>query len=179
MKRHLLAMSFCGTLGACASIYPAPPPPPPFEPPPPPVASAPFAARDFAWSAQHGSAGIRAQVAFTQDGRRYSCVGQPVVLTPDAPFSRSRMIALYGSDDRAALPVTEVRSRQANRPSGDYSAFVRKSVCDAQNRFVFQGLPAGDWYAIVVAQPLGGGEQIALMRRIRTRSGAVRTVTID
>ena len=180
MKRHLLGISMCAALGACGTVSPLPPPPP-FEPPPPPSSpAAAFNAHDFAWSAEHGAAGIRAQVAFSLDGRRYSCVAQTVILTPDAPFSRSRMIALYGSADRAALPVTEVRSRQAARPSSDYSAFVRKSVCDAQNRFAFQGLPAGDWYAIVVVQPIGGGEQMALMRRIRTRpGGAIRSVVID
>ena len=179
MKRHLLGISLCAALGACASVSPLPPPPP-FEPPAPSSPAAAFESRDFAWSAQHGAAGIRAQVAFNLDGHRYTCVGQTVILTPDAPFSRSRMIALYGSAERAALPVAEVRSRQAARPSSDYSAFVRKSVCDAQNRFAFQGLPAGDWYAIVVVQPIGGGEQMALMRRIRTHAGgAIRTVVID
>ncbi len=177
MNRFLLTVSLCAVLGACATVPSAPPPPPPEAPPAP---AAPFHAEDFAWSAQRGTAAIRGQTNFSQGGVHYSCAGQPVVLTPDAPFSRSRMVALYGSDERAALPVDEVRSRQANRPSGDYSAFVRKAVCDAQDRFGFQGLPAGGWYVIVVAQPPGGGAgQMALMRHVRTRAGAALPVTLD
>ena len=177
MKRLILAISACAALGACETVYP-PPPPPPLEAAPGPQPA--FRPSDFAWSAQLGAAGIRGETAFSQGGQRYSCAGQAVVLTPDAAYSRNRIFGLYGSAERAALPVNEVRSRQAARPSADYSAFVRKTACDAHDRFSFQGLPAGGWFIIVVAQPIGsGGESMALMRRVETRAGAIRTVIID
>jgi hypothetical protein len=112
-------------------------------------------------------------------GRGFSCSGQ-VVLTPEAPYSRWRIVQLYGSDDHAALPVAEVRSRQANRPSDEFSAFVRRTTCDAQGRFSFQGLPAGGWYVIAVARPSSGqGQDMALMRRVETRPGTSRSITLD
>ena len=178
MKRSILAISVCAVLGGCATVYPLPPPPPPPEAQAGPAPA--FRARDFAWSAERGSSAIRGQTDFRLGGQRYTCAGQAVVLTPDAPYSRNRIVALYGSDDRAALPVNEVRSRQAARPSVDYSAFVRKGACDVNDRFSFQGLPAGGWFIIVVAQPVGaGGEPMALMRRVDTRMGAIKSVTID
>jgi hypothetical protein len=178
MKRTLLAVSVCLALGACETENgPPPPSPPPEAPPAPPPA---FRAKDFAWSAERGTSSIRGQVAFMQSGERFSCSGQAVILTPDTPYSRNRIASLYGSTVKAALPVNEVRSRQERRPSADYSAFVRKGVCDTQNRFAFQGLPAGGWFIIVLAQPTGsGGESMALMRRVDTHAGAVRAVTLD
>jgi len=179
MNRNLLAVSICAALGACGTVSTlAPPPPPPSEEAPPP--SAPFEARDFAWSTEHGSASIRAQVAFSREGQRFSCAGQQVVLMPETPYTRSRMATLYGSDQRAALPVTEVRSRQGVRPSSDLAPFIRKAGCDSQDRFSFEGLPAGGWYMIVAVQPTsGGGEQMALMLHVRTRAGVTRTVVVD
>ncbi len=75
--------------------------------------------------------------------------------------------------------MSEVRSRQANRPSDDYSAYVRKATCDAAGHFVFSGLPSGVWFVIVVAEPPNGGPSIALMRRVDTRGGGVRTVVLQ
>ncbi len=177
MKRLLLAMSLSAGLAACSTV---PPPPPPPEAPLASGPSAPFRTADFVWSSQRGTAGIQGKVDFSQGAARYSCVGQPVILTPDAPFSRARMIALYGSAERSALPVSVVRSRQAGRPSDDYSAFVRRASCDVTQRFVFQGLPAGSWFVIVVAQPaLAGAEPIALMRHVITGGGGSRNVVIN
>jgi hypothetical protein len=173
MKPRHLAISLCAVLGACAEV------PPPAAPLPPPGPSANFHAREFAWSTEHGSAGIRGAVDYVRNGRHYSCAGGTVVLTPDAPYSRQRIEQLYGSSERAALPVEEVRSRQANRPSDAYSTFVRRTTCDTQGRFAFQGLPAGSWFVIVVAQPGGGGQSMALMRRVDIRAGAVRTLVFD
>ena len=179
MNRNLLAVSICAALGACATVYPlAPPPPPPAEEAPPPPA--PFAARDFQWSTERGSASIHVQVAFSRDNQHFSCAGQQVVLMPETPYSRSRMATLYGSDQRAALPVTEVRSRQGARPSSDLTPFIRRAACDGQDRFGFEGLPAGGWYVIVAVQPTsGGGEQMALMIHVRTRAGLTRSVLMD
>ena len=177
MKRLLLALALSAGLAACETV---PPPPPPPVAPVRQGSSAPFRAADFAWSTQRGSAMVRGQVDFSQGSARYSCVGQPVILTPDAPFSRARMIALYGSDERSALPVSVVRSRQAGRPSDDYSAFVRRASCDVTQRFAFLGLPAGSWFVIVVAQPaLAGAEPIALMRHVVTGGGGTRNVVIN
>ena len=176
MKRTILAISLSVAVAGCETQQLEGPPPPG----PPPPSAAPFRARDFSWSAERGSASIHGQVAFSDGSARYSCAGQPVILTPDAPFSRARMVALYGSDQRAALPVSVVRGRQANRPSDDYNAFVRRATCDPQQRFAFQGLPAGSWYVIVVAQPAAAGaESMALMHRVTTREGSAKSLTIQ
>ena len=175
MKLRLLAIgTICAALGACAEDYGPPPPPPPPSGPP----TAGFRASDFAWSTDHGLATVRGLVDYAQGGRHYTCAGQ-AVLTPDAPYSRRRIEQLYGSTERATLPVSEVRSRQANRPSDDYSAYVRKAACDAAGHFVFSGLPSGVWFVIVVAEPPNGGPSIALMRRVDTRGGGVRTVVLQ
>ncbi len=103
-----------------------------------------------------------------------------MILTPDTPYSRARIAALYGSEERSALPVAIVRGRQAGRPSDDYSAFVRRAVCDSAQHFSFVGLPPGSWFVIVVAQPaIAGAEPIALMHHVDTRAGAVRNVTLN
>ena len=176
MKFRLLAMGACLALSACAEVYP--PEAPPLAPPPVARPVAGFQPSEFAWSTQRGSATVRGMVDFSQGGHKFVCAGQ-AVLTPDAPYSRRRIEQLYGSPERAALPVSEVRSRQANRPSDDYSAYVRKAPCDAGGHFSFAGLPAGGWFVIVVAQPSSGGAAMALMRRVETRPGAVRTVILQ
>lgn len=175
MKARLLAIGLCASaLAACEEEVPPPPPPPPTVGPAPS-----FRANEFSWSAERGSAAVRGSVDYFRDGRHYTCSGQGVVLTPDAPYSRRRIEQLYGSADRAALPVDEVRARQANRPSDAYSAYVRRSTCDASGHFSFQGLPTGGWFVIVVATPSGGGENLALMRHVETRPDTVRPVVFD
>lgn len=172
MKKRLLAISLCtAALCACESAYPPPPPPPPTAGPSPR-----FHAREFAWSTERGSAGVRGVVDYVRNGHHFSCAGQTAVLTPDTPYSRWRIEELYGSAERAALPVNEVRARQANRPSDAYSAFVRRTSCDASGHFIFQGLPEGGWFVIVVSSPSGGGTPMALMRHVETRPGYVRNV---
>ena len=174
MKLRLLAIAgMCAALGACAEDYGPPPPPPPSAPP-----QAAFRPSEFAWSTDHGTATVRGLVDYSSGGRHYSCAGQ-AVLTPDAPYSRQRILQLYGSTERAALPVDDVRSRQAHRPSDDYSAYVRKASCDASGHFVFSGLPGGGWFVIVVAEPGNGGAAIALMRRVDTRGGGSRTIVLQ
>ncbi len=177
MKLRLLAIGVCAALGGCADEYETAAPPPP----PPPVARpAPaFSPSEFAWSSERGSSTVRGLVDYSQGGRHYGCAGQ-VVLTPDAPYSRRRILSLYGSTERADLPVDEVRSRQAHRPSDDYSAYVKKQSCDATGHFSFAGLPAGGWFVIVVVQPpAGNSPALALMRRVETRPGSVRTIVLQ
>ena len=115
-------------------------------------------------------------MAYRAGQTRYSCAGAGVVLTPETPWTRRRMAILYKSPERSALPAEEVRARTPSAPSGDYSAFVKRAVCDANNAFSFSGLANGSWFVITVAKPVSGsGPDIAVMRRVDVRGGrAVR-----
>lgn len=172
--RLLAAAAALAIVSACAPTL-GPPPPPPGPPPSPTV----FRPDDFSWSAVPGRARIDGRLTFRMGATPYTCAAAGVVLTPETPWTRRRMGILYGSDAAAALPVAEVRARTPSAPSDDYSAFVRRTTCDAADRFIFTGLPDGAWYVITVARPAGGaaGQEIALMKRVVTRSG--RAVNVD
>jgi hypothetical protein len=141
-------------------------------PPPPPPGMAEFSADDFSWSAVPGPNSIVGRLASRPTA--YTCHGASVLLTPETPWSRRRMIALYGSDERSALPADEVRARTPSAPAGDYSAFIRRATCEG-DRFSFAGLPDGAWYVITLAKPrtAGAGPNLALMRRVFTRGGRI------
>ena len=72
------------------------------------------------------------------------------------------MTILYTSPIASALPVEDVRARTPAAPSGDYSAFVRRTTCDSASGFNFQGLPNGAWYVITVAKAIGGRAPVRL-----------------
>src|SRR5437868_6238806 len=99
----LFAAAGCAETNLEGPAAPGPPPPPP-----PPQALAPsgiviatpFRAEDFAWSVRPGTARIQGLTA-----KGASCAGKAVALTPDAPYSRERIRALYGSIDYAVLPM--------------------------------------------------------------------------
>lgn len=176
--RILTLIAFSAALASCA---PSLGPPPPGRPGPtggPPSATA-FRPQDFAWSTAPGAGRVDGRLVYRQGQTRYTCQGAGVVLTPETLWSRRRMTILYNSPDRAALPVAEVRARTPSAPSGDYSAFVKRTVCDANSRFSFSGLANGAWYVITVAKPAAGaaGTEIAIMRRVEIRGG--RAVAVD
>ena len=88
------------------------------------------------------------------------------------------MTILYGSAN-AAAPVSIVRARTPTAGAGDYARFVRRTKCDQDDHFGFQGLPDGSWFVITVAKPLdGSGEAMAVTRRVQTRGGAA-SVTLS
>ncbi|MDB5464659.1 MAG: putative lipoprotein, partial [Phenylobacterium sp.] len=151
-------------LGACAS----PGGPTPGAPASTAAASAAFRAADFTWSQAAGKGGIDGQLAYSQAGQAFTCANSAVVLTPETPWVKRRMMILYNSEQSAALPAAEVRGRTPPERSQDYSAFVRRTTCDAQNHFAFAGLPDGAWFVITVAKPVApgaAGRDVAIMRR--------------
>lgn len=174
LKRSLSASAVLLSLAACAPTMGPPPPPPPGSSGP--ATAGVFRAEDFSWSAVPGNGRIEGRLAYRAGQTRYSCSGAGVVLTPETPWTRRRMSILYKSPERSALPAEEVRARTPSAPSGDYSAFVKRAVCDANNAFSFSGLANGSWFVITVAKPVSGsGPDIAVMRRVEVRGGrAVR-----
>jgi hypothetical protein len=146
---------------------------------PPPSGNAAFRTSDFAWSTGVGTGRIDGQLTFKSAGRAYSCTSAGVLLTPDTPWVRQRTAILYRSTDHAALPAADVRARTPPEKNQDYSSYVRRTSCDAAGHFSFSGLPDGTWYAITLAKPVsGGGEDMAIMHRVTTRSGKTVKVTL-
>jgi hypothetical protein len=165
-KRLLTAAAFAACAGACASPGAYAPPPPP---PPPGQTGPAFDAGQFEWSRQPGAAAIRGVIGYRGPNAPYVCKDSPVVLTPDTPYSRQRIVRLYGATDRAAVPLSVVRSRQGRAPSDAFSRFVRTTRCNIDNRFAFDGLPPGSWFVVVAARPQSGeGEPIVILRRVQT-----------
>jgi hypothetical protein len=178
MKRIAFVVLLAATLAACATATLGPSAPPSYAPyAPPPTGQ--FRPQDFAWSTIPGSASIQGVVAYREGPTRFSCEGRDVILTPETPWSRRRMVLLYGSADSAAIPVAEVRTRTQSAPSGDYARYVRKTTCDGANHFGFGALPSGRWFVITIVRPVGSGDEpMAIMRRVETRTGP-RFLTLD
>ena len=177
------AMGAALLLSACASPG-GPTPSAPAASPPSAAAgggTAAFRAADFAWSQAPGKGGIDGQLTYGQSGQAFTCANAPVILTPETPWVKARMMVLYNSDKAAALPAAEVRGRTPPERSQDYSAFVRRVTCDAQNHFAFSGLPDGAWFVITVAKPVtpgAPGRDVAIMRRVVLKGGQVAKVKL-
>jgi hypothetical protein len=170
--RFLAAAALLGLLSACApSLGPAPPGRASHLPP---SDEAVFRAGDFAWSMQPGRNGLSGTLSHG-GAIRYTCAGATVVMTPETPWARRRMAVLYKSDQHAALPTDDVRSRQNQAPPGDSNPYVKRTTCDAGDHFTFSGLPDGAWYIVTLAKPLGAANAptLAVMRRVTTRGGKV------
>jgi hypothetical protein len=168
------ALAAAAALAGCA---PTLGPPPPGRPQPPAASS--FRAEDFAWSTEAGRGGIAGRVTYHSGKTRFGCANATVILTPETGWTRRRMQVLYRSSESAAEPAEAVRARTPAAPAGDYSAFVRRTTCDAESRFSFSGLPDGAWYAITIAKPASGeGPGIALMKRVVTQNGRVTPLAL-
>lgn len=161
------------SLAACTPMYG--PPPPGRTLTPPPAEEGAFRASDFAWSQVPGKNTLSGTLAHPPGTQRYTCAGATVILTPETPWAHKRMQVLYKSDQHAALPADDVRSRQNQAPAGDSNPYVKRAACDANDHFVFPGLPDGAWYLVTIAKPIaaGSGPNLAVMRRVVTKGGRV------
>ena len=171
--RLLAAAALMGLLSACA---PTLGPPPPGAMPAPSPGEPAFHASEFEWSQHPGTGAIVGHLAFSRGGVHYSCKGDTVILTPETPWSKRRMEVLYLSSERAALPTDQVRARTADAPAGDSTPYIKRTSCDASDRFSFVRLPPGAWYVITIAKPAKGGGSYAVMKRVVTQNGRVTTV---
>lgn len=156
-----------------------PPPPPP--PPPSRVLQPAYNAQEFAWSVGQGPGALSGRVAYNAvSGERWTCSGQAIALIPATRYSAARMLALYGSQDRATTPKTVVQQRNAASPGVDYGAYVRTSACSAKDGFGFSHLPAGPYFLIAGAhpkgRPAGPGDGVVVLQRVDIAPGPTRIV---
>ncbi len=169
MKTRLSLLAAGLLLAGCAT----PPSPPP---PPPPPYVAPH--DEFAWSKALGSNVVQGHGIWRDEGRRFTCAGQSAALIPETPYTRRRMIQLYGSDQKAHRPVEEVKAISTADKGFDYGAYVRNTQCGPEGRFEFRDLPDGAWFVIARGVAPAGASEVAL-RRVDVFGGAVRTVSLN
>lgn len=168
----LRPLSFVLVVLALAGCQTAPGPPPPPAPPPP---TPPH--NEFAWSQAAGDNTILGQGVWRHEGRRFTCADKLAELTPTTPYTRQRMVQLYGSDQKAVRSVAEVKARFSAQPGRDYRSYIRTTTCDAQGRFSFRDLPAGAWFVIAHGATRDGGDALA-MQRVDVFGGASRSVRL-
>lgn len=160
-----LLLAGCQTVPSAkhAERLPPPPPPPPRN--------------EFAWSVGNGANSVEGSAVWRSNGHLFSCAGQSVALTPETPYTRERMVQLYGSDVEATRTVEEVRARSSGPPKRDYSAYVHSTQCDAHGQFAFHGLPDGGWFVIARGASRSGAAEVAL-RLVHVKGGETRMVKI-
>jgi len=180
LPKLLAAGLLASLLAGCETLSPSTPPPPPRPIPPPrvqpPSGPPPFRASDFAWSAAKGGGQIIGQVNYrARSGERWSCSGQTVGLTPEAPHSTDRITKLYGSNDHAIQSVAAVLARSATAGKAEYGQFLRDTACEANDTFNFKDLPDGGYYLIVrVHPPAGAGQDdLVIMQKVAIRGGSI------
>ena len=74
-----------------------------------------------------------------------TCAGAGVSLVPRGSYSVERMRNIYGTTERAARAVA-----WADDPAPVYGTYLRRTVCDAQGNFAFEGLADGDYFVTTV-----------------------------
>lgn len=111
------------------------------------------------------------------DGTRKSCAGFKVELLPVADYSNERIGLTYGNN-RSGQILLEQNPPAFTPDDPAYHELLLESQCDAHGSFVFERVPAGEYYVMVFViwnDAVGDGNQRqggAVMERIRVPSGA-------
>jgi len=76
-----------------------------------------------------------------------TCAGGEVDIWPATEYARERFNHLYGSEVKGFQRVGLFqKSAKFDQDPPGYISSVKKTVCDAQGFFKFNGLSDGDWY---------------------------------
>ncbi len=124
-----------------------------------------------------GSALIR-----QQGGGVVTCAGIPVGLIPDTEYSRERMLAIYNSDIRGYYPAFGSATVKFNNTDSGYITYQRKTVCDAQGFFKFDGISDGSFF--IVTQIVWGSDTYVkqggwIMQRVTVSNGDSKDIVIS
>lgn len=135
MNKYLVLIFITGALAGCAS---------------PPVAKVPMKngwnPNEVVWSIGDGTATLTGSAALlTKGGDVKTCATRVVTLTPFSTYSAERIARIYGNtwkgfSDRGD-PTLPERYYEATRKD-------RTTTCDGQGNFIFENLPAGDYFVI-------------------------------
>jgi hypothetical protein len=149
-----------------------------------PLEGTPIVAADYRWSAASGSATLSGLVALSAErGAVRSCAGFNVALVPSGNQTDAYIVSAFGAknggyhDATVPLPI----------PPAGLHGIDRQTVCDAQGRFSFSGVPAGVYYVIgpvlwVDASRTDAPPAVVgglLMQRVSLKDGESRSVSLS
>lgn len=123
---------------------------------------APFSASDFSAYVGEGPATLEGQAFLrTRGGELRYCAGESVLLAPGTQYDID-VITAFAFGRNVAL-----------KRAGPAAQYWRESVCDAQGKFQFDGLPVGSWIVITdVRYWVAGSEQGGVMgKKVNLRAG--------
>lgn len=149
-----------------------------------------FSAEEIAWSKGYGPNMIDGIAALAGADDTATCAGEKVVLRPASALERHRNQIIFGSTDGARVPASHymnppgASAATIPTPPKAYDAAARNATCSIDGKFLFTGLPDGEYYAATMLFPrayLGKVVPIekieVIMKRVSVAGGA--TVQVD
>lgn len=114
-----------------------------------------------------------------QGGGVVTCAGRDVSLVPATPYAAKIYQVLYGTDQGTAmrLPV----AKRVKPTSSEFGQVMKKTQCDAQGAFAFDGIKDGDYFVeTVVTWRVGLDQQGgAIMRRVSLAGGQQISIVVS
>lgn len=149
-----------------------------------------FSAEEIAWSKGYGPGMIDGSGAFIDGKTAKTCAGEKVYLRPTSALEIHRNHILFGNAEGALIPVSQylnpVGANETTMPAPpkDYDASARQANCSIDGRFLFTGIPDGDYHILTMIIPralLGKVVEYddieVVMKRVTVAGGA--TVRVD
>lgn len=142
---------------------------------------APFDAREVAYISSRGPATVSGQAFMRQNGGGVvTCAGETVHLIPAGAYTKEFMTKAFRSPQGGRIPA--IMAFQTDHPA-EYGRLQRRTTCDAEGDFEFQGVANGEYYvtSVVLWQvgdsfiPEGG----ALAKYVRVSNGNSQRVLLN
>ena len=157
------------------------------DPAPVPV----FSATEVAWAKGYAPNILDGVAAMPAGKDAKTCAGEEVVLRPTSALEVHRNRIVFGNLDGARIPAQRYFSppgaTEANMPAPprEYDASARKGRCSIDGKFLFAGIPDGEYYVVTLIFPSHLLSKVVemddievLMKRVAVSGGAMVKVDL-
>ena len=123
--------------------------------------------------ASHGTAQVTGKVALTTSKGDVVAEGADLRLVPVAEYSQAVMKHLFQGRN------AHFERRQIAKLDPRYSQYMRASRSDAEGRFVFKDVPAGEYFIYATGTNKKDGSFLGLMETVKIGDGEHLRVDLD
>ena len=129
-----------------------------------------------------GSNALRGSAFLLQRGGGVvTCAGRPVDLTPATAYASERMSWIYGPPKEGYVSARALTHYTFSPDEPEYVTLSRRTKCDAQGKFEFDGVADGTFFvttfvAWAVGREVQGG---TLAQRVTLSGGKVANIIIS